>query len=206
MFEGQGTERPAVCCECAFGLRAVSGAHRLLRPGREGPRRVETGPRDCLLTLKRGARAAGQGPATRIAPQTSTTSTCTCGFLPQTALTARARRARSRSTGNRVAALAARQALEGLEDRRIDDRVEARAVARALRQAGDHHVRIARHFAFRRQRDRDRHDAGERQAAPLGDAILAGRQQDLAVLEPPAVVDLADRLERRRARSGRGRR
>ena len=52
----------------------------------------------------------------------------------------------------------------------------AGAFARALRQAGDHHVRIAGHFALGGQRDRDRDDAGEGKPAALADTFLIRRQ------------------------------
>ena len=64
--------------------------------------------------------------------------------------------------------------------------------ARAARQAGDHHIGIARKIALGRQRERDRNDAGEGQAATLRDAFVARRQQDVAILVEPAVIDLAD--------------
>src|ERR1700689_4460688 len=75
-----------------------------------------------------------------------------------------------------VFALAARQALESLEDRRIDQRVDRGALPRALRQTGDHHVGIAGHFALRRERERDRDDAREGELAALDDAFVACRQ------------------------------
>src|ERR1700722_5543268 len=81
-----------------------------------------------------------------------------------------------------VSTLAARQALESLEDRRIDQRVDRCALARALRQTGDHHVGIAGHFALRRERERDRDDAREGELAALNDAFVACRQYYFAVL------------------------
>src|SRR5271157_4904704 len=98
----------------------------------------------------------------------------------------------------RVAPLAARQAFEDLEDRRVDDLVEPRAFARALGEARDHHVRVARHLALRRQRDRDRDDAREGESAPLRHAFLVGRQENHAVLQSPAAKRTRSPLKARR--------
>src|ERR1700722_4171451 len=84
-----------------------------------------------------------------------------------------------------VAPLAWRQALEGLEDRVVDQSVDRCAFPRALWQAGDHHIRVARHFAPRCERDRDRYNARKTKPAALADGFLIRRQQNRAVLRPP---------------------
>ena len=66
------------------------------------------------------------------------------------------------------------------------------AVAGAARQARDHHIWIAGKIALRRQRERDRDDAGEGQATALRDAIIARRQKNLAVLQPAPAADGPD--------------
>ena len=124
---------------------------------------------------------------------TSTISTCTVGFLPHSASTvlrtARSTAPQTKSGSRRLA----RGRLSN--DSKIAASIAASSPApsrRALRQAGDQHVGVARHLALGGQGERDRHHAGEGELAPLGDAIVARRQQDRAVLHQPAVVDAGD--------------
>ena len=70
-----------------------------------------------------------------------------------------------------IAPLAGRQALEGLEDRFVNQRVDRRALARTLGETRYHHVRIASHLPPGRERQRDRDDAGVSGAGGAGRRI-----------------------------------
>ena len=150
------------------------------------------------LNDNRGSVRIGRPPG-----YTSTTRTCTCGFLPQTALT-EARTARSMALETTSAS---RRLPCGRLSKasKIASSINASIAApslRALREARDHHVRVARHFALRGQ-ERARSKRRLQKRAAVADPRIpdprAGKSRRPSAAGRPR-PSLA--LKRRRARTG----